>query len=345
MRSPHRSAGAAVPSRPAARRFVPIIVLMMVAALLLPGATPARANGCDTGYLGGIEMGTLTEYLFVFADGSSDLNWQGATKGFVGDVAVNGDLAKERTSGNVPYAGAIYTNDSSLGKWQDIVDQNPGQASAVFEADAAVDCAVMSLHTALAQIGTLIATPGFEGVSSKSLDGLDMSGDGAQTYVINVTDDLKVSKPIIITGDEGDVIVMRWDEDADPSNGYQGQVKFQSGGAIIPAGGLTPASFIHAAGDINASGGGDTPDAPFPQGPRLDDGTGALIDGAKDFSGGGFFTGYWLTTGSPRDGKTSSLSNAIFVGGWYTLSSKLSMTSGTSGVHVSVELDTEPLVG
>ena len=70
-----------------------------------------------------------------------------------------------------------------------------------------------------------------------------------------------------------------------------------------------------------------------------------MIDGGKSFSGGGFFTGYWLTTGSPKDGKTSSLSSAVFVGGWYTLSTKLSMTSGTSGVHVSAELVDDDLVG
>ncbi|NNK90868.1 MAG: hypothetical protein HKO87_00415 [Acidimicrobiia bacterium] len=341
--STRRRATAAMPS-PTTRRLVPVVAVLMVAALLLTGSTPAQASTCSTGTLGGIEMGGLTDNLFVFADGNKDLNWQGASKGFVGDVVVNGDLAKERTSGKVPYAGTIYTNDSDLGKWQDIVDQNEGQATAVFDADAVVDCAVSSLHAALAQIGLLTATSGFEDRSSKSLDGLDMSGDGPNTYVINVTDDLKVSKPITITGDEGDVFVLRWDTDGDPSNGYQGQVKFQSGGAIIPAGGLTPSSFIHAAGDINASGGGENPPAPYPQAPRLDDGVGSLIDGAKAFSGGGFFTGYWLTTGSPKDGKTSSLSNAIFVGGWYTLSSKLSMTSGTSGVHVSAVLD-DDLVG
>src|SRR5262245_42526232 len=55
-------------------------------------------------------------------------------------------------------------------------------------------------------------------------------------------------------------------------------------------------NFIHVAGNINASGGGSNPSAPYPQGPRLNEGTGELINGAKNFSGGGFFTGYWLTT-------------------------------------------------
>jgi len=66
----------------------------------------------------------------------------------------------------------------------------------------------------------------------------------------------------------------------------------------------------------------------------------ATSDRGKDL-GGGFFTGYWLTTGAPTTlsnglyvGDTAPLSNAIFVGGWYSLTTKFSMTSGTSGVHV-----------
>ncbi len=80
--------------------------------------------------IGGVNLGNLTNYLFFFADARTDANWQGATKGFVGDVAVDGIQADERTSGGVPYAGTIYTNDSTLSAWQDIVDQNAGQAFA-----------------------------------------------------------------------------------------------------------------------------------------------------------------------------------------------------------------------
>ena len=80
--------------------------------------------------IGGVNLGDLPNYLFFFANGSQDANWQGASKGFAGEVAVNGVTAKERTSGNVPFAGTLYTNDSTLGAWQKIVDQNAGQASA-----------------------------------------------------------------------------------------------------------------------------------------------------------------------------------------------------------------------
>ncbi len=73
-----------------------------------------------------MSLGGLTDYLFVFTDGSVDANWQSASKGYVGDVAVDGIKASERTSGTVPYAGTISTNDSSLDAWQKIVDDNAG---------------------------------------------------------------------------------------------------------------------------------------------------------------------------------------------------------------------------
>ena len=102
--------------------------------------------------LGGINLGSLTEYLFFFANGSQDANWQGATKGFAGDVAVDGILAKERTSGDVPYAGTIYTNDSTLGAWQDIVNKNPGQASASTGQTALISELKNDLNNAFTQL-------------------------------------------------------------------------------------------------------------------------------------------------------------------------------------------------
>ncbi|MCA0983770.1 hypothetical protein LCL89_06825 [Halobacillus yeomjeoni] len=297
--------------------------------------------------IGGINLGNLTDYLFFFADGRIDANWQGASKGYVGDVAVDGLQADLRTSGTVPYAGTIFTNANTQGAWQDIIDDNPGQANGVTNQAALISALEADLISSIQQINALPATPGFESVSSTSLNGLDTTNGMNETFVINVTSGFNYSTKINITGDPGDVFILRWDTDADPSNGYQGQVKPQSGGAIVPHGGLTATNFIHVAGDINASGGGSTPAPPYPQGPRFDDGQGALINGGSDFSGGGFFTGYWLTTGAPTSllpgtemdpiyfGETSSFSNAIFVGGWYTLTTKFSMTSGTSGVYVS----------
>ncbi len=299
-------------------------------------------SGSSGGEIGGIDLGSLTDYLFFFADANQDANWQGATKGFVGDVAVDGLQADERTSGGVPYAGTIFTNDSTLGAWADIVDQNdptdvdPAQAFASTGNTTLISDLEADLNNAFTQINGLTVTAGFENRTADSLNGLNTQNGIAETIVINITD-FGLSNSATITGDAEDVFVLRWDEDENFANGYDGQVKFSGGKTIIPAGDLTPANFINVAGDINASGGGSNPAAPpYPQGPRLDDGEGALITNADDFSGGGFFTGYWLTTGDPnKNFENSSLSNGIFVGGWYTTNTKFSMTSGTSGVYVS----------
>ncbi|MBK9735311.1 MAG: hypothetical protein IPO92_10225 [Saprospiraceae bacterium] len=287
--------------------------------------------------IGPINMGNLTDYLFVFTDANADANWQGATKGFVGNVAIDGIQAAERTSGGVPYAGTISTNDGSLGAWQNIVTQNAGQATASTGQTTQLTQLESQLNNAFTQINALSTTAGYSSVSSTSLNGLNTQNSIVETFVINITSGLGFSSKINITGDAGDVFILRWDSDGNPNNGYQGEVKPQSGGAIVPLGGLKPSNFINVAGNINSSGGGSNPSGPYPQGPRLNNGTGALISGASDFGGGGFFTGYWLTTGDPLTGKTSPLSNGIFVGGWYSKTTEFSMTSGTSGVYVGPE--------
>lgn len=291
----------------------------------------------------GVNLGHLTDYLFVFTDGSIDANWQGATKGYVGDVGVDGLIASERTSGAVPYAGTIYTNDVTLGAWESIITQpvNAGQAFGSTGQVARIAGLEADLASAFAQIGSLPVTPGFDGVAAAALNGLNTQDGIDRTYVINITSGFTISSQIRITGDAGDVFILRWDEDL-VTPGYQGTVKFQSGGAIVPLGGLLPSNFINVAGDINSSGGGSTPLPPYPQGPRFNNGLGALINGGSDFSGGGFFTGYWLTTGDPTTGQTEPLSNGIFVGGWYTSTTKFSMTSGTSGVYVAPNPATIP---
>lgn len=290
--------------------------------------------------IGGVNLGNLTNYLLVFTNGSQDANWQGASKGFVGDVAVNGTSASERTSGTVPYAGTVYTNAATLSAWQGIVDDNRiptigvNQAFASYNEGARLTGLQTDLASAFTQINALPASAGFASVASTSLNGLNTQNGVPDTVVINVTSGLQVSSQINITGDAFDAYILRWDTDLITA-GYQGQAKFQSGGAIVPLGGLTPGNFVNVAGDINASGGGSNPPSPYPQGPRFGNGTGGLITGGSNFNGGGFFTGYWLTTGDPADGDTSSLSNAIFVGGWYSSTDKFSMTSGTSGVYVA----------
>ncbi|MGE5430073.1 MAG: SdrD B-like domain-containing protein [Syntrophomonadaceae bacterium] len=331
-----------------ARKISGIFLLSLI-FFALAGAIQAQDK-----VIGGVNLGTLPDYLLFYSNGSVDANWQGATKGFVGNVAVDGIQAAERTSGGVPYAGTIYTNDATLGAWQDIVDQNPGQAFASTGNTALISGLEADLVSAFQQINALPATTGYTSVSSSALDGLNTQNSINEVFVINITSGFQVSDQLDVTGDAGDIYILRWDTDANFTNGYQGQVKFQSGGAIVPHGGLKPTNFISVAGDINSSGGGSNPPAPYPQGPRYSDGTGTLINGGADFSGGGFFTGYWLTTGSPTTfdpasglwyGETAPLSNGIFVGGWYSITDKFSMTSGTSGVYVTPPTTPQPPTG
>lgn len=300
-----------------------------------PLAQNTQQTGRTTPTVPTVSLGNLTNYVMVFTDGSQDANWQGATKGFVGDVAYKGSDMSERTSGSVPYAGALYNSSSTSSVWQGITNQNAAQSTYHADNGNRLDNLSNDLDNAFSSIDALPVTTGYESRTATSLDGLNTRNGIAETIVINITAGMQVSSQIDITGDANDTYILRWDADANPSNGYQGLVKFQSGGAIVPHGELNASNFINVAGDISASGGGSNPASPYPQGPRKNNGTGSLITNGSDFHGGGFFTGYWLTTGDPVTHETHPLSNGIFVGGWYTSSSKFSMTSGTSAVYVA----------
>ena len=303
-----------------------------------------RGGGGSTGShdFAGIPLGGLPDNLFGFTNGTRHADLQGASKGFIGDITINGVMASERTSGTVPYKGTITTNAANLSKWQDIINDNTSQATGVYANPAITDLEA-ALENAFASVNALASSAGYSGITPQSLDGLNTQNGVDETFVFDITSGFSVSTKINITGDAGDKYIFRWDTDQDFSNGYNGQVKFQSGGGIVPNGDLDPSNFLHVAGDIASSGGGTNPPAPYPQGPRDADGTGTLISGGSNWNGGGFFTGYWLTTGAPTItgsgqpyGATSSLSNAIFVGGWYSKTNKYIITSGSSGVHVSM---------
>ena len=68
--------------------------------------------------------------------------------------------------------------------------------------------------------------------SPRSLDDYIISV--RQTIPLNQDIKQCVSSKINITGDKYDYFIFLWDTDGNASNGYQGQDKFQSGGAIPP---------------------------------------------------------------------------------------------------------------
>jgi hypothetical protein len=298
-------------------------------------------------------LGDLTNYHLIFTNGSQDASWQGMSKGFIGDVAINGLIADEKTTGVIPFKGTIYTNAASLGPWQSIISSNPSQSAGAYNEVARLAALESTLENAFAFINSLPVTPGFDGVSPGVLNNYNSTNGIGQVIVINLTQNFTVSSKINITGDADDIYILRWDTDKNFSNGYNGFVRFQNGGAIVPKGGLTSNNFVHVAGDLKSGPGGTNPASPYPQGPRGNNGAGNLIAGGSDFNGGGFFTGYWLTTGDPTVfgngqpyGKSSTLINAIFVGSWYTKATKFKMNSGTSGVYLGVcPVQIFPLVG
>lgn len=287
-------------------------------------------------------LGTLANYHMVFTNGSQDINLQAPSKGFIGDIAIDGIQGIEKTSGTIPYAGTMYTNAGTLSNWQNIINANPGQAFSSLNQNARLTQLENELETAFALINALPVTSGYNGITPVSLNNLNTQNGIAEQFVMNINSSFTVSTKINITGDFNDLFILRWDTDKIFSNGYDGIVRFQNGGAIVPLGGLNASHFIHVAGDLKSSNGGSNPAPPYPQGPRTNNGTGSLINGGSNFSGGGFFTGYWLTTGDPTIsnsgqpyGKTSALTNAIFVGGLYSKTTKMPVTAGTSGVYVS----------
>src|SRR4051812_43663267 len=93
------------------------------AALLVCVLGLFASSSAHAAIIGGVNLGNLTNYLLVFTDGAAggviDFNLQGASKGYAGDVAVNGIAAGTllRASGTVPYAGTMYTNAANLDDW------------------------------------------------------------------------------------------------------------------------------------------------------------------------------------------------------------------------------------
>ena len=81
------------------RYWIISLFLGLIFLVVLLGTAPSNANAEN---IGGIDLGDLTDYVLFYADASDKANWQGATKGFVGNVAVDGIQADESTSAAFP---------------------------------------------------------------------------------------------------------------------------------------------------------------------------------------------------------------------------------------------------
>ena len=270
-----------------------------------------------------INLGGLTRYLFFFEDGTSKAKIAGTSKGFVGDTFSNVPSLKEETSGTVPYTGEIATVRPILTDFQIIVDNNAGQATANDGLTTMATQLISDFDAAVAQIDSLAVDPAYHITTSDpftDVNNLNTQNGISETYIIDVTGgNIVLQNSIFITGDASDVFVWRWNKD----NGYANEVDFMGGNTIIPQGGLIPGNFFHLAGYLKSSGGGIPPPLPYPQGPYIDN---VLITNGAANTNENYFTGYWLTI--DPNGSQAKISNAVWVGGWYTNTTYVEIDKG-----------------
>src|SRR6185436_3588384 len=69
----------------------------IIAMIMALGLLPLLSNSQVT--IGGVNLGNLPNYFLFYSDAQIDANWQGASKGYRGNVAIDGIEAFERTSG------------------------------------------------------------------------------------------------------------------------------------------------------------------------------------------------------------------------------------------------------
>lgn len=320
--------------------------------LLVLGGKPVAASKQNHHV---IQMGSLTDFLFVMLDGHEEAEWEGDHAAYGGDVVVNGAVAKTGSGKDVAYGGTIHTSGSRLGDdWDDHVvanmprEHNHGQAFVKYNQEAVVDKLKADFEVAMAVICDLQVTTGYENYNvEKNGDGvLDFEDEKNDLIVIDVDPSGMTldGKYLQVKADEGDLIIFRWGRNYDETTGtctYDlDKVEFKDGGGVIPhplsiAKGFGPDRMIHAAGNIKAGGGS----APTPEGlakfPTYGPENLMLqVTGSEaDWNAGAYFVGYWLTIGKD-DGTTEDLDSAAIIGGWYSTTIKFKIKNGGGGVHV-----------
>ena len=315
-------------------------ILLSAAAAATIGISPTPGHATTFGGL--VDMGGLTDFLYVFLDGSSKVNFNSGPQ--VGDIAVSG-TADTSMSGNWDYSGDIVSGHTGAGDpdWarNNMVSSNPGN-TVTFGQQAAIGGLQNDFNAAVTQIKSLDATDGFANRSLSSLNGVDVSALAQNLFVVNVTSGFSTNSAVRINGRADQFFIFRWDQNLSTA-GFQGTVNFSGGGGLIPTGDLGPQNFLHVAGDLNSSGGGSRP-------AEFDDFNQELLDGGFGGMGsGGYFAGYWLTFGAGggapildgdgnitgyTNGKTSSFSNFNLLGGWYTNTTEASIVSGSKALYV-----------
>ena len=203
---------------------------------------------CSASFTGGplglgpnpVDLGNLPNYHFYFADGSGKAKIQSASPGYYGDIAVNGIIANEDSSGSFAYAGTIYTNDvlaNGIGKWQDFVDANsapsvtPSQAFVDYDEVQRISDLNTDFINAWNDLDNRPSTPAYTSLNTlTALSNHNFQDNNPETIVIDITGDFNPKSHFQIQGDAGDIFVLRWDK----ANNYAAQVKFQDGGAIAP---------------------------------------------------------------------------------------------------------------
>lgn len=224
------------------------------------------------------------------------------------------------------FDGTLFTNDITLGKWNTIVTGNPTTATGLTQETTRISNLTTQINNAITNIRGMTVSPGYESRSVTSLNGLNTQNGVTDTLVINLTSGFKVETRVEITGDVGDTYFFRWD--LNPASArFEGEVDFEEGGAFIPLGALKPSNFVHLAGDIDSGKDGVTPPEFLP-----------YLSQLKSLpNGGGYFVGYWFTTGNKKY-DTGKLGQSHFIGGWYTTTDKFSLKKDSSGVHVGPPL-------
>lgn len=316
-----------------------------------------------------VYLGALTDYLFVFLDGSGNAEWDHEyyEGGYSGDVVVNGD-ARFYNGHGVDYAGTIYSSKSNdLGSWEHIPRKSSNvHAHIEYKAEALFNILLEDYELAMKELCALTATNSTYENFDVTTEGnmcaynrgavpskLNFKNDKAEVIVIDVDKDrMNLDEYLYIDGDEEDLVIFRWGiKKINNMCIYEDKVDFYNGAGIIPVGDLKPDRLIHVAGNIdsdriyhrNVKEEGDNSDERKLW--AMHHPTDYLPSYATDSDGNmvgdpwyeaNFFVGYWLTTGrdasSYYQGYTDDLRDAVFIGGWYTNTTYFDLEKG--GQHV-----------